>query len=62
MKIKLPKVGPVKYLNVAVAAVNILSGYLTNKAEANARNLMKAELKEEIMKEILEEMTKARES
>ena len=55
MKIKEIKIDPAKVLSVTVTALGVAGTLLATKVQANERKAMKAELKDELMKELLAE-------
>ena len=54
MKMKL-KIDPTKALSIAVTALGVVGTLLSSKVHANETKAMKAELKDELMKELLAE-------
>lgn len=54
MKINMPKINAAKLVPVALVGLGLLETVLSNKKEADARNVLKNELKDEIMKEIVD--------
>ena len=55
MKIKEIKIDPAKALSVTVTALGVVGTLLATKVQANERKAMKAELKDELRKELLTE-------
>lgn len=53
MKFKLDKFDTTKILSITVTALGVVGTLLSSKVESNAKKAMKAELKEEIMKDLL---------
>lgn len=49
------KINPAKVLPIAVTALGLASSLISNKVDANNRKTMKAELKDELLKEIMKE-------
>ena len=55
MKIKKIKIDPAKALSVTVTALGVVGTLLATKVQANDLKAMKAELKDELTKELLTE-------
>lgn len=53
MKLGKFNLDPTKILSVTVTALGVVGTLLSSKVDSNARKAMKAELKEEITKELL---------
>lgn len=49
------KIDPAKALSISVTALGVLGTILSSKVQANDRKAMKAELKDELMKELLKD-------
>lgn len=53
MKIKKPNIKPETVVSIALGVLGVAQVLLTNKKDANDRAAMKAELKEDLMKDLL---------